>query len=109
MDLHSVAQCCRQMVEVEEERKGDVCGRDCLAVGVGRCGSEDQVIVAGTLGQLAEADLGEPLHSVVLLGNRVHELEIDFIREFAVDKEVFDRACRNKYGEKEGTAVGEEK
>jgi diphthine synthase len=105
----TVAQCCQQMVEIEEERKGDVCGGDCLAVGVGRCGSEDQVIVAGTLRELAEADLGEPLHSVVLLGSRVHALEMDFIREFAVDKEVFDRVYRNKYGgEKERTMIEEE-
>jgi len=79
-------------------------------VGVGRCGSEDQVIVAGTLGELAEADLGKPLHSVVLLGSRVHALEMDFIREFAVDKEMFDRAYRNKYGgETERTMIEEEK
>lgn len=70
-----------------------------LAVGVSRLGSEDQKIVAGTLEQLAEADLGKPLHSVVLLGKRVHELEIDFIREFAIDKDIFNAAYEAEYGE----------
>lgn len=75
-----------------------------LAVGVSRLGSEDQKIVAGTLAQLAVADLGKPLHSLVLLGKRVHELEIDFIREFAIDKDVFDAAYQAEYGVKKEEA-----
>ena len=71
-----------------------------LAVGVSRLGSVDQKIVAGTLAQLAGADLGKPLHSLVLLGRRVHELEIDFIREFAIDKDVFDAAYKAEHGDK---------
>lgn len=39
-----------------------------------------------------EADLGPPLHSLVLLGKRVHELEIDYIRAFAADTEAFNKA-----------------
>ena len=69
-----------------------------LAVGVSRLGSEDQRIVAGTLEQLSTADLGKPLHSLVLLGSQVHELEIDFIREFAIDKDIFDAAYQEEYG-----------
>jgi diphthine synthase len=80
---------------------GIVYGPNSLAVGVSRLGSEDQMFAAGTLQQLAEADLGKPLHSLVLLGSRVHELEIDFIREFAIDREVFDRAYQEEYGKKE--------
>ncbi|KAI5821189.1 tetrapyrrole methylase [Pyronema omphalodes] len=95
----TVAQCCQQMLETEEERGEKVYTPQSLAVGVSRLGSEDQKIVAGTLEQLAEADLGKPLHSVVLLGKRVHELEIDFIREFAIDKDIFNAAYEAEYGE----------
>jgi len=57
--------------------------------------------VAGTLEQLSTADLGAPLHSMVLLGSRVHELEIDFIREFAIDTDIFNAAYEEEYGKKE--------
>ena len=65
-----------------------------------RLGSLDQQFVAGTLKELSVADLGPPLHSLVLLGRRVHELEIDYIREFAVNAESFDRAYAAEHGGK---------
>jgi diphthine synthase len=114
----TVAQCAQQMLETEEGRgeKGTLTPSMCeeglmlmatvyspasLAVGVSRLGSKDQNIVAGTLEQLSTTDLGKPLHSLVLLGKRIHELEIDFIREFAIDKEVFDVAYEAEYGIKD--------
>ena len=65
---------------------------------VARLGSEDQTVVSGTLEQLSTADLGKPLHSLVLLGKRVHQLEIDFIREFAIDEAAFTAAYLAEYG-----------
>jgi diphthine synthase len=88
----SARQCAQQMVEVEEDRKEAVCGRERLAVAVARVGAEDQVVVCGTLEELMVADLGRPLHSMVLLGSRTYELEKEFLREYSVDKERFDRA-----------------
>lgn len=88
----SCAQCVAQMLEVEEDKKQGLCAAEKIAVGVGRVGSEDQVVVAGTLEELKNVDLGKPLHSVVLLGTRTYELEKKFLREFAVNKERFDRA-----------------
>ena len=96
----TVAQCASQMLEVEEERKADVCGKESLAVGVARLGSEDQVIVAGTLEELAEADLGKPLHSLVLCGKKMHEMEWEYVREFAVDQTKFDRIWKADYAGK---------
>lgn len=114
----SVAQCAQQLLESEAIRAergacpppaprpprrlltDAVYSPQSLAVGVSRLGSVDQKIVAGTLAQLAGADLGKPLHSLVLLGRRVHELEIDFIREFAIDKDVFDAAYKAEHGDK---------
>jgi len=93
----TVAQCAAQMIETEEEKKDGICGKEALAVGVARVGAEDQEIVTGTLEQLSEVDMGRPLHSLVLVGKKMHEMEMDFIREFAVDKEVFDRIWTRDY------------
>ena len=88
----TVAECAQQMLEIEEEREEGVCGPDTLAVGVARLGSETQKIVSGTLAELAEVDMGEPLHSLVVLGRRCHELERDYVREYAVSGEEWHRA-----------------
>lgn len=90
----TVAQCASQMLEIEEERGEGVYGPESLAVGAARVGAKDQTLACGTLKQLAECDLGAPLHSMVLVGKRVHDLEGDYIREYAIDKEVFDRAWK---------------
>ncbi|KAJ4375117.1 diphthine synthase [Neocucurbitaria cava] len=93
----TVAQCAAQMLEIEEVKKEGVYGRDSLAVGVARVGAVDEKIVAGTLGELCEADLGKPLHSLVLLGRRTHDLERDFLEEFAVDRERFREVWKRDY------------
>ncbi|KAF8456682.1 diphthine synthase [Terfezia claveryi] len=95
----TVAECARQMIEIEEEREEGVCGPDTLAVGVARLGTETQRIVSGTLAELAEVDMGEPLHSLVVVGKKCHELEKDYVRDFAVSRENWDRAWENRgYG-----------
>ncbi|KAF2802016.1 diphthine synthase-like protein [Mytilinidion resinicola] len=94
----TVAQCAAQMLEIEEEvKKEGVYTRESLAVGVARVGAVDEKIVAGTLGELCDADLGRPLHSLVLLGRRTHDLEREFLEEFAVDKEKFASVWKRDY------------
>ncbi|KAL4952469.1 Diphthine synthase [Aspergillus filifer] len=88
----TVAQCASQMLETEEERQEGAWGPDSLAVGAARVGAPDQQLVAGTLKELSEVDFGRPLHSLVLLGRRAHDLEKDYIRQFAVDEATFDAA-----------------
>ena len=94
----TVAQCASQMLETEEQRAEGVFGPESLAVGVARIGAKDQRIAAGTLQQLSEIDLGPPLHSLVLLGSRVHDLEREFIRNDAIDIRVFDTAWQKLDG-----------
>lgn len=96
----SVAQCASQMVEVEETRQQGVCEKEKLAIGVARLGSEGERIVTGTLQELTGADLGPPLHSLVLCGKRMHEMEWEYAREFAIDKEGFDRIWKRDYAGK---------
>ncbi|QIW96530.1 hypothetical protein AMS68_002048 [Peltaster fructicola] len=96
----TVAQCASQMLETEEERKKGVCVGDRLAVGVARLGSDGEKIVAGTLQELSEVDLGPPLHSLVLCGTKMHELEWEYVRGFAVDPEAFDTIWKRDYAGK---------
>ncbi|WEW54902.1 diphthine synthase [Emydomyces testavorans] len=90
----TVAQCASQMLEIEEERKEGVYGPDSLAVGAARVGAEDQKLAVGTLKELTETDMGKPLHCLILLGKKTHDLERDFIREYAVCTETFDNAWK---------------
>ncbi|MCJ1295650.1 diphthine synthase [Xylographa carneopallida] len=93
----TVSQCAEQMIEIEGQRAEGVYGPDSLAVGVARMGAETQRMMVGSLQQLTEVDMGSPLHSLVLLGRRTHDLERDFIREFAVDADVFDSIWQRDY------------
>ncbi|RAO67821.1 uncharacterized protein BHQ10_003833 [Talaromyces amestolkiae] len=95
----TVAQCASQMLETEEERQEGVYGPDSLAIGAARVGAPDQKLVAGTLKELTEVDMGKPLHSLVLLGKRAHDLERDYIEQFAVDKETFNAAWKKGYSQ----------
>lgn len=94
----TASQCAAQMLEIEEDRAENAYGPDSLAVGVARLGAHGQRMAAGTLKQLTEVDLGPPLHSLVLLGRRAHDMERDYIREYSIDKEEFDRSWRDIYG-----------
>ncbi|CAF3536564.1 unnamed protein product [Fusarium graminearum] len=96
----TVGQCAQQMLEIEEERKEGVYAKDSLAIGAARVGGRTEKFVAGTLEELCSTDeeLGPPLHSLVLLGRRTHELELDYVRQFAVDKEKWDKIWNAEYG-----------
>lgn len=89
MDISTAAQ---QLLEIEEVREEKAYTANTPCIAVSRLGSPTQKFYAGTLEELAEYDAGEPLHSLVILGNRVHELELDFVLEFAGDKERFKNA-----------------
>jgi len=95
----TVGQCAEQMLEVEEGKGEGVYGEESLCVGAARVGGRTEKFVSGTLRELCGCDeeLGGPLHSLVLLGRRTHELEIEYAREFAVDKELWDRIWKRDY------------
>ncbi|KAF9770656.1 diphthine synthase [Fusarium sp. DS 682] len=96
----TVGQCAQQMLEIEDERKEGVYTKDSLAIGAARVGGKTEKFVAGTLEELCSADeeLGPPLHSLILLGRRTHELELDYVRQFAVDKQKWDTLWKAEYG-----------
>lgn len=97
----TVSQCAEQMLEIEKIKQEVVYGPDSLAIGVARLGSQDQKILCGTLKQICTSELGPPLHSLVLLGRRTHDLEKEFIEEFAINKELFNMVWDRDYAGKQ--------
>ena len=78
---------------VVQKSHGLLSSSNTLAIGVSRLGHVDQQIIAGTMGQLETKDFGEPLHSLVLIGKKFHELELECVREFVAEE---DRATWDK-------------
>ncbi|KAJ8658718.1 diphthine synthase [Lichtheimia ornata] len=96
----TVNQAVEQLLEIEENRGEGHCTPDTLAIGCARIGTPSQKIVAGSLAELVNVDFGGPLHSLVLIGSRMHHMEADFVREYAVDKTTFDDLVKKSIGPK---------
>ncbi|XP_023878413.2 probable diphthine methyl ester synthase [Quercus suber] len=71
-----------QLLEVEKTQGGSAYNEDTDCVGFARLGSEDQMIVAGTMRQLQTIDFGTPLHCLVIVGKThpVEEEMLDFYK-----------------------------
>ncbi|KAG8906914.1 diphthine synthase [Tulasnella sp. 417] len=75
-----------------------------LAITLSRVGSSTQKLVAGTLAELASQPpetFGDPLHAMVVVGRRLHPLEIDYAGIWAVDRGSWERVAREVYGVKD--------
>lgn len=74
-----------------------------LAISLSRVGTPSQRLISGTLSELAaldEEEFGGPLHSVVIVGKRLHPLELEYAGKFAVGGENGDwwRVGKEVYG-----------
>jgi diphthine synthase len=95
-----------QLAEVEQSRgSGTLDPEKTLAIAVSRLGSPtNQRIVCGTLKELLDigerdpAVFGEPLHSLVIVGRRVHHLEIQYAEEWAINSKNWRETARDIYG-----------
>ncbi|KAK6904395.1 diphthine synthase [Kwoniella mangroviensis CBS 8507] len=61
-----------------------------LAISLSRIGTPTQKLISGTLeelAQLSEEEFGDPLHSVVIVGKKLHPLEFEYAGRFAVGGE----------------------
>lgn len=90
----TIAQCCQQLLEIEDARGTKAYTPDTPVVGISRLGSPTQSFKAGTIKELAEYDAGEPLHSLVILGRQCHDLELEYLLEFVDDREKFEKDVR---------------
>lgn len=95
----TVAQACSQIIEILSEEKENKCEEDApngsptspkagdaidpnmLCVGLARVGRDDQRIRVDTIANMAESDLGAPLHSLILVG-KIHPMEAEYMRMF---------------------------
>jgi diphthine synthase len=99
----SIPQAVSQLLEIEGlRRSGILSPEETLAIGLSRVGGDEsqQKIVSGTLAELVTqpADaFGEPLHSLVIVGKRVHHLEVEYAQQFAVNETKWRHVARNVY------------
>jgi diphthine methyl ester synthase len=100
----SIPQAVAQLIEVEDARQGGVLVPErTLAVALSCVGGgpDRERIVCGTLAQLrgqpAEV-FGEPLHSLVIVGRRLHHLEAEYAAGFAVDPTSWKEVAQKVYG-----------
>lgn len=96
----TVNQAVTNLLEIEDGRKEGAYSRDTLAVGVARVGASDQCIRSGTLEELEKADFGGPLHSLVLVGKRLHFLELTALARYAINKDHLLKVASELYGVK---------
>lgn len=83
----TVQQAVSQLLESEERHGRDICTARHLGVGMMRVGNATQKILAGTLGELLAAPeeaFGGPLHSLILPGRDLHELEFEMLQLHAL-------------------------
>lgn len=86
----SVSEASKQLLEIIKKRRAnDVADSELaytentLFVGLARVGHETQAIKACTLLEMAEIDLGSPLHSLILPSKKLHPLEIEYLQQFS--------------------------
>ncbi|KAI0087094.1 diphthine synthase isoform b [Irpex rosettiformis] len=99
----SITQAVSQLAEIEQLRQGGILTLDkTLAIALSRVGGgEEERIVAGTLAELLEQPaetFGEPLHSLVIAGKRLHHLEVEYAQSFVVNKQNWRNVAHEVYG-----------
>ncbi|KAI0292775.1 Diphthine synthase [Russula brevipes] len=100
----SIPQAVAQLIEIEDTRNEGVLVPDrTLAIALSRVGGgpDNERIVCGTLAQLQEQPphvFGEPLHSLVIVGRRLHHLEAEYASAFAVDATLWRDVAQKVYG-----------
>ncbi|EJD08143.1 Diphthine synthase [Fomitiporia mediterranea MF3/22] len=100
----SIPTAVSQLLEVESTRnEGVLAGDSTLAIAMSRVGAQtdgEQRIVCGTLAELAaqaSSIYGEPLHSLVIVGKRLHHIEVEFAEVFAVNRENWRNVAQTVY------------
>ena len=86
----SVSCAAKQLLEAEETHGEQVYdGSKTLCVGLARMGQQTQQMVAGTLQELAQLDMGDPLHSLIICGV-LHDLELEVLKEYLVKGSTYE-------------------
>jgi diphthine methyl ester synthase len=100
----SIRQAVSQLLEIEAIRQeGILSPNKTLAISLSRVGGGEtnERIVCGTLAELASQSndlFGMPLHSLVIVGRRLHHLEVEFAEGFALSKQSWREVATKVYG-----------
>ncbi len=98
----SISTAVSQLLEVEEIRStGVLTASRTLAIAMSRVGSDEQKIVCGTLEELSSQppeSFGNPLHSLVIVGRRLHHIEVEYAEQYAIDKRNWREVAKSVYG-----------
>jgi len=92
-----------QLIEVEKSRNlGTLSPDNTLAIALSQVGGGNghECILAGTLTELSQQPsekFGEPLHSLVIAGKRLHHLEVEYAEDFSVNKENWRKVAKDVY------------
>ena len=79
-----------QLLEAEDTHGEKVYdGNATLCIGLARMGQPTQRIVAGTLHELKNVDMGDPLHSLIICGD-LHDLELEIIKEYLIENSTYE-------------------
>jgi diphthine synthase len=84
----SVSEAADQLLQIiqskRESGETDVAyDEETLFVGLARVGHDTQSIVACSLKEMKDCDLGSPLHSMILPSNNLHPNEKDYLQQFS--------------------------
>lgn len=86
----SVAEAADQLLQILQKKRDAGISEEDLAyteqslfVGLARVGHDTQAIKGCTLKEMATADLGPPLHSLVLPARNLHHLELEYLQPFS--------------------------
>lgn len=80
----SVSEASTQLLAIAKNRnEPEVLSEDTLCVGLARVGHDNQTIKVCSLKEMADSDLGGPLHSMVIPSSHLHALEVDYLQLFS--------------------------
>ncbi|XP_051166720.1 diphthine methyl ester synthase [Leptopilina boulardi] len=84
----SVAEAANQLTQIIERKRSAVNNlafdEESLAIGLARIGSGDQKILACSLTEMRDIELGPPLHCLVIPAEKLHPLETEFLEQFRI-------------------------
>jgi diphthine synthase len=98
----SITTAISQLIEIETSRQQKVLNPETLAIALSRVGGgqDNERIIAGTLQELLQhppESYGQPLHSLVIVGKRLHHLEAEYASEFAIDPQSWRNVAQKVY------------
>lgn len=84
----SVSEAADQLLQIIQAKResGDTdlaYNEETLFVGLARVGHDSESIVACSLKEMKDCDLGPPLHSMILPSNNMHPLEKEYLQQFS--------------------------